>query len=200
MDYIESVIFSPDSEVLGMTYTEWTVRWWKWLLSVPREHSPANDNSGLNASQNQDHPNVWFLAGTFGGYAERRCMIPRGKAIFLPVINYECSFAATPGIRTEAELESRCKSEIDDIMDIKFEIDGFLIPDLSPFRACSNIFKVHLIENNIFNLAPGLTKMVTDGYWIFIKPPTIGRHTLSTSGSCQSGKIMIGTSYQLTIE
>ena len=198
--YIESAIFSPDMEVYGRTYTEWIVRWWQWLLSIPREHSPATDTLGLNASQNQDDPHVWFLAGTFGGHAERKCIIPRGKAIFMPIINYECSLAGSPGICNDFELESRCKSEIDDIMDVTFEIDGFLISDLSPYRARSPLFNVHLIENNIFNFAPGHTKMITDGFWIFLKPPTIGRHSIVTFGSCRTGKIMIGTSYDLIIK
>ncbi|MFI5405353.1 MAG: hypothetical protein ACHQ1D_02440 [Nitrososphaerales archaeon] len=199
-EYIESAIFSPDSKVFGMTYTEWTVRWWDWLLSIPSEHSPATDISGLNSSQNQHDPNVWFLAGTFAGYVERKCMIPHGRAIFMPIINYECSLAGTPGICNDFELESKCKSEIEDIKNISFQMDGFLISDLSPYRACSPLFKVNLIENNVLNVPPGETKMITDGFWIFIKPPTIGRHFLFTFGSCRSGKIKIGTSYDLLIK
>jgi hypothetical protein len=143
---------------------------------------------------------VWFLAGTFGGCSKRRCVIPHGRAIFMPIINYECSLVATPGIRADFELESKCKSEIDDIIDIKFTIDGSLVRDLSQYRVRSPLFKITLISDNILNIAPCKTKMVTDGYWIFLKPPTIGRHFISTYGSCQSGKIVIKTSYDLMIK
>ena len=31
---------------------------------------------------------VWFLAGTFGGTAERSCTIARKKSLFIPLVNY----------------------------------------------------------------------------------------------------------------
>jgi hypothetical protein len=197
---IGSMLFRPDSKPYGLTYAEWVVKWWRWLLSISKEKNPALDMSGMRVPEKQEDPNVWFLAGTFGGSIARKCKIPSGKAILLPIINYECSFADEPSITTEIELETKCKREIDDIKNLSFAIDQLSLTDLSPYRIRSPLFDVDLAENNILEINQINTKMISDGFWIFVKPLTIGRHQLISSGSCQSGKIMIGVTYDLFIE
>jgi hypothetical protein len=196
---VESILFSPDSMPYGSTYPEWIVKWWQWILSMPKQGNPALDKSGKYVAQRQSDPNVWFLSGTFGGSVVRKCNIPLGRAILMPVINYECSFADEPSIKTAVELKSKCKSEIDDIKNLSFRIDQLQMNDLTPYRICSPLFDVYLGENNILDVDPIRTKMISDGYWMFLKPLRIGGHLLTSSGSCQSGKIMIGTTYELDV-
>jgi hypothetical protein len=57
-------IYSLDSKPYGLTYEEWAVRWWQWLLSISSEDNPAYDTTGQNSAQNQIDSRVWFLAGT----------------------------------------------------------------------------------------------------------------------------------------
>jgi hypothetical protein len=196
---IESMLFHPDSKPYGLTYAAWIVKWWLWILSIPKERNPVFDNSGIYTVERQCDPNVWFLSGTFGGSVVRKCKIPLGRAILIPVINYECSFVDEPSINTARELELKCKSEIDDIKNLSFRIDQFQTNDLTPYRIRSPLFDVYLGEKNILGVDPIQTKMISDGYWIFLKPLRIGRHLLTSSGSCQSGKIMIGTKYELYV-
>jgi hypothetical protein len=200
----ESLLFPLSSKPFGLTIPQWTIKWWRWLLSIPKYKNPALDISGTNLSESQNDPNVWFLAGTLGGATARSCKIPLGKAILMPVINYRCSFADEPAINTEEELTSKCKKEIDDIKDLSFQIDDTFITNLPSYRICSPLFDVHLgennIENNILHDNQFDTKMVSDGYWIFLKPLNIGLHKLITSGSCRSGKIMIATNYDLFVQ
>jgi hypothetical protein len=201
---VESLLFPSDSKPYGLTISQWTIKWWRWLLSIPKDKNPALDISGTNLSEGQNDPNVWFLAGTLGGAVDRTCKIPLGKAILMPVINYRCSFADEPTINTEEELTLKCKKEIDDIKNLSFQIDDMFVTDLSSYRICSPLFDVHLGENNIENkiLCDNRfdTKMVSDGYWIFLKPLNIGSHKLISSGSCRSGKIMIATRYDLFVQ
>lgn len=44
--------------------------------------------------------------------------------------------------------------------------------------------------------------MVTDGYWIFIKPESLekGKHAIESYGHCRSGKVQIAISYELEIK
>jgi hypothetical protein len=197
---IESLLFTPSSKPYGLTYPQWTVKWWQWLVSIPKENNPALDMSGQYAEEKQEDQNVWFLAGTIGGSVVRRCQIPSRKAILMPIINYECSFAADPSISTEAELKSKCEREIDDIKNLSFGIDGFFLRDTAPYRIRSPYFDVHLRENNILGLDQHTTRMISDGYWMFLKPLPLGSHQLISSGSCRSGKIMIGATYELTVQ
>jgi hypothetical protein len=75
-------ISSIDSGPYGLTYGEWSGKWWQWTLSIPTDVNPLNDKTGENCAKNQNDTQVWFLAGTYGGTAERTCTIPSGKAIF----------------------------------------------------------------------------------------------------------------------
>lgn len=195
----ESIIFETDSKPYGVTYSEWVTRWWHWLLSFPKESNPALDYSGKYSSHKQQDPHVWFLAGNFGGHVKRECRIPVGKAILLPIINYECSFADEPKITTDAGLEEKCKSEIDDIKNLTVIVDNYSLRDISKYRVHSPFFTIDLQENNVLGLRPMRTKMISDGYWIFLKPLGLGGHRIITSGSCQSGTINIVNTYDLHI-
>jgi len=64
----------------------------------------------------------------------------------------------------------------------------------------SPLFDVHLGENNILEVEQQTTKMISVGYWIFLKPLMAGPHQVMSSGSCQSGKIRIGITYDLYVE
>ena len=57
--------FTPAQNPYGMTFVEWTIRWWEWALSVPIAFNPVLDQTGQNATRNQVGP-VWFLTGTIG--------------------------------------------------------------------------------------------------------------------------------------
>jgi hypothetical protein len=194
---ISSLIFPPDPyRPFGRSYELWTIKWWKWLVSIPKIINPAFDESGVNCHSNQNDPNVWFIAGTFGGFAERQCTIPLGKSIFFPIINIEASFNDTE-VSSELELVSFTKTHIDDIdvSGIQVKVDNMMIDKLDRYRISTPAFDLNFLEDNILNAKAGLTKAASDGYWIFLRPLCRGLHTLFFSGSCLSGKIRIGAKY-----
>lgn len=193
------MIYHNNSIPYGLGYSEWTSLWWKWLVSIPKERNPGIDESRRFCVPSQYHPDVWFLAGTFGGSAIRNCRIPYGKAILFPVINYECSFADEPLILTEKGLQSKCTTEIDDIVDISACLDGNRI-NLKQCRVQSQCFKVNIPFDNCLNAKSGSTTMVSDGYWLFIEPLQRGNHVLTSFGSCLSGKIRISCNFHIYIE
>ena len=41
-----SELFTPESIPFGLTYNEWTARWWQWAYSIPSDVHPAYDDSG----------------------------------------------------------------------------------------------------------------------------------------------------------
>ena len=197
---VESMLFPSDSIPYGLSYADWIVKWWKWILSIPKEKNPAYDKTGKYVDEGQCHPKVMFLSGTFGGPVTRSCGVPSGKSILMPIINYECSFADEPSIKSVNGLKFKCENEIDDIKNLSFSIDDYYLNDLTPYRVQSPSFDVDLGENNILNVMQQRTLMISDGYWVFLKPLTIGRHRLTSFGSCQSGRIMIGVTYDLYVE
>ena len=180
------------------SYAEWTARWWQWALSLPIDINPVTDPTGKHAPKRQSGP-VWFLAGTLGGVVTRCCNIPTDKAILLPILNHGGTLADAPAIKSEIELVSHASKEMDIISNLKVVIDGFKLDDLQDYRIRSPVFDVELPDSNLFSGTPGPTRGASDGYWLFVKPLCKGAHNISSFGSCQSGKVKIGVTYDIIV-
>jgi hypothetical protein len=191
-------LFAPNSGPFERTYAEWTARWWQWVLSLAKTENPLVDDTGKNCANNQSGP-VWFLAGTLKGPAERSCIIPADKAILFPVINVEASVAEGDGT-TDEELAARAKFEMDQITDMRAMISGTNVNELKQYRIQSPSFNVTLPTDNVLALPAQMTKMISEGYWLFLKLLQPGKYDLNSFGSCLAGRIKIGVSYHLTIE
>jgi hypothetical protein len=192
--------FTPESGAHGLSYGQWTAKWWQWLISIASEVNPALDEIGNYAGMNQNDPNVWFLAGTLGGKAvERNSIVPAGKSILFPVINYEMNPLEKPELETKIDLIKHVKEDIDDILNLEAIIDGQRIPI---FRVQSEpeLFTLKIPENNIFQVpSGGTTQATSDGYWIFLKPLGHGNHEIYFAASCSAGSRNVKTSYHLTV-
>lgn len=201
---IISLLFRANERPFGLTWQEWTTSWWKWFLAIPKENSPANDITGDRCAICQNYPDVWFLAGTIGGRAERTIKIPSGKAVLFPVINVTTSDSENPALlhseNLEADMISFVKSNTDDIVKKHASIDGEDIEISDEFRVLTPPFYFFYPPNNIFGAQAGLSRGAGDGYWIFMKPLQAGKHSIKTSASCLSGKIQIDMKVQLIVE
>lgn len=150
---INPSVFPVDSKPYGLTYGEWTVRFWQWL-SIPKPDNPAAYTTGKNCALKQTGP-VWFLPGTFGGTNERTCTIPKDKAILLTPIEVICSFAEHH-VKTEPELRACAKSDQDKVTSTKITVDGV---EIKPYRLQSPLFTVTLPENNAMGVKPQTTQL-----------------------------------------
>lgn len=196
---ITSILFRSDDKPFGITWEEWTTKWWKWFLSFPKANNPAFDDTGEKIGRHQPDPNVWFLAGNIGGTTERIIKIPSGKAILFPIINVTISFSENPALKTDSDIISFVKSQIDDIGEKQANIDGEELNISQDFRVKSPPFDFSYPSDNIFDARDGPTRGAGDGYWIFLKPLPPGEHTIKTLGSCLSGKILINSNLKLII-
>ena len=197
-----ALIFDSNSTPYGIDYSKWTKLWWRWLVSIPKETNPASDNSGKYCSMSQNNQNVWFLAGSFDDCVrrfKRNCAIPYGKAILFPVINYQSSFSDQPSAKKEMMLERQCKNEIDIISEMHVSLDDQII-DVQKYRVRSGCFRVNMPTDNCLDIEPGMTTIASEGYWLFLRPLPVGKHVLSSFGSCRLGKIKIGGTYNLVID
>jgi hypothetical protein len=182
----EGELFTTDSTPYGLTYGEWTARWWQWAYSIPRDVHPAYDDSGKYCAQRQSGP-VWFLAGTFEHPAERYCTIPADKAILLPILNSECSYAEFPGLNSEEELRQCAKQMQDSIVHLEASIDGVPVSGLEQYRIQSSLFNLTLGQNNILELpANTTTQAISDGNWLFLKPLSPGDHVIYFKGGLEA--------------
>jgi hypothetical protein len=193
--------FTPTSMPYGLSYGQWTVRWWLWLASIPTDNNPAADGTGQYCGVNQTDPYVWFLAGTFGGKtAHRKCTIPNGRSVLFPVINYEMNSLEKPELQTESELIKHVQDDEDDIINLEAIVDGQTIPI---FRIQSDplLFTLKIVEDNPLEVkGGGITSATSDGYWVFLKPLATGEHKIYFSGSCSAGSRNVKVSYDLTVK
>jgi hypothetical protein len=183
-------MYSLDSMPFGKSWGEWTARWWQWMLSIPKGNNPVDDNIGQKSAESQSGP-VWFLTGTNGGQADRECTIPAGKAILGACINDSLTFLESQNINTQfntvEDLRTSVKNEIDSVAtdELLLTIDGTTIRDLEKFRVKSPEFSVTLPVNNIYDVEPGPTQGVSDGYWFFLEPLPVGKHQMHFRGKSQ---------------
>jgi hypothetical protein len=162
--------------------------------------NPAADENGRNACLNQTDPNVWFLAGTLGGKAvNRKCTIPVGRAILFPVINIEVNTLEKPELITDAELIRYAIKDEDDILNLDALVDGHKVP-IYRVRSDPPMFPLKIAADNVFEVPGETTTMATsDGYWVFLKPLSPGKHDLFFAGSCSLGTRNVKATYNLTI-
>jgi hypothetical protein len=190
--------FNSEDIPYGFTYGQWTVKWWEWALSVPITTNPVLDDTGENATLNQDGP-VWFLAGTIGDenrIAYRTCSVPCGKSLLFPVINYV--YSHDPRFKTDGELIDHVSKDIDDIITRTAVIDDKIVP-IYRVRSEPSIFSLNVKEENKLNLEVGINKAAADGYWVFLKPLNKGLHKISFHGSCSGGIRNASANYTLNV-
>jgi len=193
----------------GKTYSAWAAQWWQWALEIPASVNPLIDTTGENCGQGQSN-RVWFLAGsTFvSGHITRECTVPRGTALFFPLINsaFFAFLNDPPEVRTEDFIRSQVTC-VEDTLFSLVEIDGVAVIDPKQYLEKSVIFEVFLPEDNIFGateadipeltLSPG----VDEGFYLFVFPLTPGNHTIrwqASSAAC--GGNVQDITYHLTVK
>jgi hypothetical protein len=187
----------------GKTIGEWSAAWWQWAGSFPSGENPIEDTTGEYCDIGQSGP-VWFLAGTFGGSAERSCTIPAGKAIFYPLVNV--AWVDCPGDEIYSDnlvrwvLEDfaygwcEMSSTLDTFYsplfgaDLEMPVAGLMRPAL---RSQSPVFNAIVPEDDIWGECtpePGITgRMISDGHWVMLPPLEPGEHVLTLHGArCSS--------------
>ena len=192
-------IFSVESAPFGLQFSEWCVRWVKWCLEQPIETNPAMDATGRNCCQNQSGP-VWFLAGTFGGPATRKCTLPMEKAIMFPVIEKECSFAEDKDISTEADLISRTTDQTSNISHLEASVDGVTLQDLRRYRVQTHVFDLVFPKNNVYSVQEGPTRATSNGFWVFLEPLCVGEHKIYFKGVHRHPDFHTEVTYHLHIK
>jgi hypothetical protein len=198
----ESITFSPDSNPYQRAYAEWTSEWWIWFISIPTGDNPLNDPTGERCNIAQEGP-VWFLVGSGGGKVERECTIPAGRAILIPTINVQCSYAMHQSLRTEDDLRACATRDQDLVTETAATLNGSV---LQVHRVQSPLFNTTFPADNVFGAPVGPTKAVSEGFWVFIKPLPPGQYELHVQGllvdPTVTGPVNLveDSTYHLTVE
>jgi hypothetical protein len=196
-------IIPPTQTIYGLTYGQWSAKWWQWALSIPSPINPILDPTGTYAGVGQSNP-VWFLAGTFGGSAERWVTVPPESALFFPILNtvwVTVRYLGDPPFAVRgAEQAARDAIAVHPDTDIlQLEIDGRRVRNLTSYRVRSPVFTSFLPDDNLFGIRSGnYPDCVADGYWIMLAPLSTGQHTIHFRGENASGFVTEVT-YHVTV-
>lgn len=145
-------------------------RWWQWAASAPADQSPVMDSTGAFAGLNQPG-DVWFLAGTYGGRAERHCTIPAGQPLFFPVFNTQRAVGL-------------------------FGKPMRIIPETAEATLDGTRLEVHEFTSGRFKLA-GKTRIAW-GLWCVVEPPSPGNHVVTFRSKIPEG-FWVEVTYQLVV-
>lgn len=190
-------VFERNSRPYGLSYTKWTERWWKWAFSIPKDDNPVIDKTGENCEKGQNGP-VWYLAGTTGKTfdAKRNCVIPSQKSVLFPILVSLFSLSDKPSM-THKELATFTAKDIDKASLLDVVIDDLHLEEPSRYRV-QNFFNLDFVKNNIWDIRAGSTMAASDGYWVFLKPLSIGKHIINFQGVEPNFKTRV--TYNITIK
>jgi len=205
----EQIAYAQGEAPFGSNYASWCEAWVKHFYSIPCKQNPL-----FAASENRNEPKqegpVFFLSGTLGGTIERTANISKESGIFFPVLNYVASypcpyagFKPAPGQSLKDFLLRTAAGMVDQGSHMSVTLDGVRITDLLPYRVTTEIFyftalpELTCLDGCITGeLQPGLA----DGYWIMLRPLSVGKHILQYTASYPKLGWVIDVKYNLTIE
>ena len=197
-------IIPPGTIFRGLTYGEWGAQWWKAAFSIP---VVAGDHPLFSGGAFGEHNGVVFLAAVGGG-ATIAVTIPDGSAIFVPVINTECSVLEPDPFHgdNEAGLRACANDHIDHTSGRFAMIDGVPVKNLDAYRVESPLFEFGpLPADNLFAFlgldAPaGTTSLSVDaGVYVLVAPLTIGYHMIQVKGTADDLGFSFDTTFNITV-
>lgn len=205
--------YGPNDKPEGKSWDEWSMEWWKWVLTTPDAINPVNDIDGKLQSVGPPGTNMFFLAGTHSKVAERTVTVPRGRSIFTCVAVMSASFAEFPSLKTVDQLKTYAekgnnvkamKVAVSKINDSGNRTEPIILEmnDLKQYHVPpTDVFEVTLPRHNLQLYAKeGETQVVSDGYWICLKQLQPGNYDLEVSQTTADDPdtLTLNCSYEIT--
>lgn len=175
-----SGILPASSRPFGMSYGEWSASLWQWLIETPWDVNPANPDAEYDVRTGQTG-RVWFLSTAL---AHPHIEVPVGTALFIPMMNVECSSLEPEDSgfhgNTEAEQAECAKYWADHIINASCVIDG---KPKQPYRVVSPQFSFTAPSPWIFGPTGGDGTAVGDGWYVMIAPLSVGEHIIEVKAT-----------------
>ena len=175
-----SAVYSKDSTPFGVPYKDWITRWWQWDVGIPISQHPRDNYTAEKCTVNQNG-SVWYLPDILTGKEERTCTVPEGKAILVPLLTGECDTSESTS-QSDAELQ-QCSTAGDEYGAISATLDGQKIENLDSYRTATDFFNISYVKDNIFDIPVGTYRGIADGFFVFLKPLSVGNHELQIKTS-----------------
>ena len=198
-------------------FGELSAVWWQWIYAFPAAVNPNLSNGAVDCSFGQSTHSrsgqIWFLAGSFGGSANRTCTVPRGISLFFPLLNIEydnvgcCTPTSPPFTYSIQEMKQLAAATQDNPLELHASVDNVPVP---AYRAHSQVFTYSFPATGNVLQALGLTApganwpstsvfpAVSDGYWVMVDPLPLGPHVIKFGGIGNNG-FTVDITYNITV-
>ena len=178
-------VLPPQANTHGADLGEWAKRYFVFDASIPvvNDSHPGIDVGDVDCSLGQTGK-VWFLETSpdIDGDIERRCSIPTGTTLYMPVFQWIC-FPEVDGVPIP-----ECLAQADDIfaaVEGTLTVDGVTIPydRLLDYRATTGAFDLPLVEDSFWEWLTGLElgdsmSFASDAIGVLISPLSVGEHEI----------------------
>jgi hypothetical protein len=175
-------VLPPNSRVQGLTYGEWSAKWWQYVLSIPEGENPLVGGTGTNCAY-QRIGNVEVVAVDPLSESTITCEVPTGMTLFLDILSAECSNVEEDPFYGGNEEEMRACAEAFTITDLQASIDGSEIKNLDQYIHTSPLFDFTLPEENILYTDVLSGQSVSYGAHLMLAPFSPGKHTVHLHAS-----------------
>ena len=208
----------PKDSAVGATYSILAAAWQQWAGSMPASAHPLFDTAPCSQGQ---YGSVWFLGGRFcregdtdcaDRPATRSCEVPKGTALFFPVVNFSCLNAeAEKGFCGDspvvADMRAHIGNSIDQTVDLQVMVDGKPIKaDLKKeYRVRSPVYPAVLPADNLLEaigegIPAGTYWGVDDGVYVLLQGLTAGQHVVTFHGKFPQYDFVLDFTYNLTVK
>jgi hypothetical protein len=192
-------VLAPDSDVEGLTYGEWSAKWWQYVLSVPGEENPLNGAIGANCIF-QRSGNVALIAVDPLVGEPIACEVPSGMTLFLDILSAECSTLEEPPFYGGNEGELRACAMGFTFTDLQATIDGVDVEDLDQYVHLSPLFDFTIPEDNILWVdGPASGSSISNGAHLMLAPLSPGEHTIHLHASIPELEFTVDMDLELTV-
>jgi hypothetical protein len=210
-----SPAYSPKSRAYGKTLGQWGAEWWLWMGQFPLADNPITDPDGSRGGADyQPQGPVWYLAGTFGGPAERWVEIPTDTSLLFPIINWDVwspedcwwmGASVEPNPCTAGQLQAFFNDFFTNhVTGLLVTVDGEAVPNLFAHRAISGPFTLPIYPDTLWTdfgyTAGARYPNLSDGYYVMLKPLAPGEHVVAFAAEVDNNPGQQVTYHLLVVE
>lgn len=171
-------VLPPNSRVQGLTYGEWSARWWQYVFSIPTPQNPLTSGTGAVI---QRVGNVELVVVNSTMDEPIQLQAPLGTILYLELLVAECSTLEEPPFYGGNEQELRACAHAFVPTDMEASIDGVEIWNPSQYISTSPLYEFVVPEDNILGVPAGTTgESVSFGAFLMLAPLNPGKHTIHT--------------------
>ena len=202
-----SPIRPPDAKAEGATLAKLAKRFFVFDGAIPVVDGshPALDDGDVDCGIGQFSRGLWFLetAPSLVGDYERRCTVPKGATLYVPVFQWFCS-EDIDGIPID-----ECLGEADGAfaaVDLELTVDGVSLDDaaLEAYRVRTGTFELPLAEDSYWEYAFGIElgdsiTFAAEAIGALVGPLPVGEHVIVISASSEEFGFGGTLTYRITV-